>query len=70
MFPGIPDIVQEQAAFEKSDALFEEIKAFVAAIQNNTTPLVTGEEGRNALATAEQINQLIARNLTARPEYA
>lgn len=70
MFPGIPDIVQEQAAFEKSDALFEEIKAFVTAIQNNTTPLVTGEEGRNALATAEQINQLIARNLTARPEYA
>jgi predicted dehydrogenase len=63
MFPGIPDVVRHQSVFEKSDALLEEIKAFIDCIQNDTVPLVTGEEGREALATAEQINTLISQNL-------
>lgn len=66
MFPGIPDITREQKEFEKGDALLEEIKAFLEAITNNTTPLVTGEEGRDALATAEKITALINNNLTER----
>lgn len=63
MFPGIPDIVRHESVFEKSDALLEEIKAFVYCVLSNTKPLVTGEEGREALATAEKINALVAENL-------
>ncbi len=66
MFPGIPDIVSEQNAFEKGDALLEEIKAFLLCIEQDTNPLVTGEEGRYALETAEKITTLINSNLVAR----
>lgn len=66
MFPGIPDIVSEQQVFEKGDALLEEIKAFIKCIEDDSTPLVTGEEGRNALETAEQITRLIRKNLSVR----
>jgi len=64
MFPGIPAISRDQKEFEKGDALLEEIKAFLKCIDNNTTPLVTGEEGKNALETAEKITSLIHYNLT------
>jgi predicted dehydrogenase len=66
MFPGIPDITSEQKEFEKGDALLEEIKAFLTCIEKNTTPLVTGEEGRYALETAEKITTLINSNLIER----
>lgn len=66
MFPGIPEITRHQSVFEKGDALFEEIKAFTACIQNNTTPLVSGEDGRDALAVAAKITALIDNNLTLR----
>jgi predicted dehydrogenase len=63
MFPGIPEITRHQSVFEQGDALLEEIKAFVHCIINDTPPLVTGEEGRAALATAEQISTLIHEHL-------
>jgi len=63
MFPGIPEITRYQSAFEKGDALFEEIKAFLQCIENDTTPLVTGQEGCAALATAARITALIDHNL-------
>lgn len=66
MFPGIPDIVGEQKEFEKSDALLEEIKSFLSCIEIDTTPVVTGEEGRDALETAERITTLITNNLIER----
>ncbi|WP_028387664.1 Gfo/Idh/MocA family protein [Legionella fairfieldensis] len=66
MFPGIPEITRHQSIFEKGDALLEEIKAFLSCIENNTTPLVTGEEGRDALATAAKITSLIDSNLLSR----
>jgi len=59
MFPGIPEITRHQSIFEKGDALLAEIKAFIQCIQENSTPLVTGEEGCRALATAEKITSLI-----------
>ncbi|QRN05115.1 gfo/Idh/MocA family oxidoreductase [Legionella sp. MW5194] len=65
MFPGIPNVVCEESTFEKSDALLEEIKSFVDAIKENSTPLVTGVDGRNALATASQITSLILSRLVA-----
>ena len=66
MFPGIPAITREQKEFDKGDALLEEIKAFLLCIENDSTPLVTGEEGRYALETAEKITSLINNNLIER----
>jgi predicted dehydrogenase len=66
MFPGIPDIVQEQQELEKGDALLEEIKAFLQCISEDATPIVTGEDGLIALHTAEQITALIHHNLLER----
>lgn len=66
MFPGIPDITRNQMEFEKGDALLEEIKSFLNCIENDSIPLVTGEEGRDALKTAEQITNLINSNLVER----
>lgn len=63
MFPGIPEITRHQSVFEKGDALLEEIRAFIMCVINDTTPLVTGEEGCSALKTAEQISKLIDTHL-------
>ena len=63
MFPGVPNIASEQKDCLPGDALLEEIKAFLYCIENNTTPLVTGEEGLHALETAERITKLIHSNL-------
>ncbi len=59
MFPGIPEIVTEESVFEDADALLEEIKHFVNCIQTKENPLVSGEAGRKALATAIQISNLL-----------
>lgn len=66
MFPGIPEITRHQSVFEKGDALLEEIKAFVHCIEHDSEPLVTGQEGCTALATAAQITALIDINLMSR----
>ena len=66
LFPGIPDIVRHQSVFEKSDALLAEIKAFLACIEQDKEPLVTGEDGCAALETATQITALIHHNLALR----
>lgn len=59
MFPGIPEIVSEESVFESGDALLEEIKHFVHCIKTGESPIVSGEAGRLALATAIQITQLL-----------
>lgn len=66
MFPGIPEITRHESVFEKGDALLEEIKAFIHCIEQDKPPLVTGEEGCSALATAEKITTLITSHLLAR----
>lgn len=42
------------------DALMTEIQAFVAAVNNGTRPVVSGREGRDALAAALEIDRMIA----------
>lgn len=64
LFPGVAAIDQKEIAIEKNDALLDEITAFVRCIQNDTTPIVSGTHGRNALATAVQISDLIEHNLS------
>lgn len=59
MFPGIPEIVTEESVFESGDALLEEIKHFVNCIKTGENPLVPGEAGRKALATAIEITRFL-----------
>jgi predicted dehydrogenase len=60
MFPGIPEIETEESVFDGGDALLEEIKHFVNCIQTGENPLVSGEAGKRALATAIHITELLA----------
>lgn len=65
MFPGIPEIIRHESIFEPKDALLEEIKAFLFCIENDTTPLVTGEDGLHALKVAMTITELIQGQLSS-----
>jgi predicted dehydrogenase len=49
----------EEQSFDQGDALKAEIESFLAAIRNNSEPVVTGEDGLRALKTAIQITDLI-----------
>jgi predicted dehydrogenase len=62
MFPGVPEIVGEESQFENGDALLEEIKHFTACIREGREPLVSGQAGRRALATAIEITRLLQSN--------
>ena len=46
-----PEVVQ----LEKGDALKTEIESFLSAIQNKNPPLVSAEDGLNAMKVAWQI---------------
>lgn len=59
MFPGIPDVKIENLEISDSDAIKDEIEAFIKAINEQSTPLVTGEDGKQALAIAEQITAAV-----------
>lgn len=52
---GIPAINCVDENLEKGDAIRAEIEAFVHAINNDTRPLVSGEDGLRALKTAIEI---------------
>ena len=59
MFPGIPEIITEETVFENGDALLSEIEHFIECIATGRNPLVSGEAGKRALATAIQISTLL-----------
>jgi len=63
MFPGIPEITSEESIFENSDAILAEATAFINAIQTHSAPPVTGEDGRQALATAIHISELLNQQM-------
>jgi len=60
MFPGIPEIVVQESTYENNDALKAEIIAFLDSIENNKPAMVSGEDGRKALATAIEISNLLS----------
>jgi predicted dehydrogenase len=57
------DIAQDESAFEDRDALRAEIENFVAAVRGGRAPLVTGEDGRAALALALEVSRLVHARL-------
>jgi predicted dehydrogenase len=56
-----PDVDVEEVVGAESDALREEIAAFVASIEHKRPPAVSGHEAMRALATAIQIAQLVEK---------
>lgn len=63
MFPGIPEIICEEQAFEQGDALRDEIIAFLDSITHNKPPVVSGLDGKMALATAIDITNLVKKQM-------
>lgn len=58
----IPGMSMERSTFEKSDALGDELRAFVDAVKTRQAPLVSGHDGRNALGVALDIVEQIEAN--------
>ena len=63
MFPGIPEIIREEQAFEQGDALRDEIVAFLNSITHNKPPVVSGIDGKMALATAIEITDIVKKEM-------
>lgn len=59
IFPGVLGIESEQFRYEDGDALKTEIALFLKAIQDGSTPVVSGEDGKRALETAIRITELV-----------
>ena len=56
---GVAPFSPEAVAFRAGRLMLEEINHFINCIQTGASPLVSGEAGRRALATAIQITQLL-----------
>ena len=54
-------VVIEERTYEQGDALKMEIEAFLRAIREGTSPVVTGEDGLRALETAIRITEMVHR---------
>ena len=63
---GKPSIEGGQVPVANEEPLKRELADFVDAIVSRRSPLVTGQQGRRALALAQQITDGIARSLTTR----
>lgn len=61
---GVAEIICEEQVFEQTDALQAEIESFLTAITHKTKPVVSGIDGRDALATAIAITQIIQDSTT------
>jgi len=55
----------EEQSFEQGDALRSEIEAFLDAVRNGAQPVVTGEDGLRALATAIKITESVMQQPAA-----
>ncbi len=60
----VPELFMSDIATERRDTLGEEVRAFVQCIQTGTQPLVSGREGRRALALAQKIAENIRKGIT------
>jgi predicted dehydrogenase len=58
-----PQISVESVKVEPGDALQMELRSFIQSCLQRTTPVVTGEDGKKALALAIEINRQIQANM-------
>lgn len=56
-----PKITSQQELFGDTDAIKEEICDFIASINNDTTPMIEGRVGRDALAVALEISHCVQK---------
>ena len=61
--PLIPGMDIQQLAFSKTDALEDELRAFIAAVSSRQAPQVSGRAGRRSLIIALDIMEQIALRL-------
>ncbi len=62
MFPGIAEIDSLEREFEQGDALLAESAAFIKSINEQSRPVVSGEDGMRALETAFEITRLLGKH--------
>lgn len=60
----VPELTVQTLSTERRDTLADEVRAFVASVKNGTRPLVSGIEGRRALALATLIENNIQQGIT------
>ncbi len=59
-----PELVTHPLTTDRHDTLSDEIRSFVQSAQDGTRPLISGIEGRRALALAATIEQNIVQRIT------
>jgi predicted dehydrogenase len=59
---GVPEILVQEQSFEANDSLLLQDGAFLRAVCSGGRPVVSGEDGRNALRTAADINRQLRDN--------
>ena len=60
---GSDGIVESEQSFERADELREQAQAFLRAVRERSTPMVSGEQGRRVLALALDIGERIQARL-------
>ena len=60
---SVPELVMSDIVTERCDTLREEITAFVRSTQTGSRPLVSGVEGRRAMALAQRISDTINKGV-------
>jgi predicted dehydrogenase len=60
---AVPKLIMSNVPTERRDTLHEEIRAFVRSVQTGSRPLVSGIEGRRALALALKISENIHKGI-------
>ena len=59
-----PKLLTRDISTDRRDTLLEEVRSFVMSVQTGTPPLVSGGEGRRALALAQMITENIQNGIT------
>jgi len=58
------ELATEDISLERSDTLLDEIKAFISSVEQKTLPLVSGIDGKRALALAQIITRSIEQGIS------
>ncbi len=65
LFPGIPNITEEELEIPDGDSLMREVRSFVEAIREDRPVAVTGVDGLNAVQVADMIQESLRENRAA-----
>ncbi|HYB74954.1 MAG TPA: Gfo/Idh/MocA family oxidoreductase [Candidatus Sulfotelmatobacter sp.] len=62
---GLPRIVREEVLVERAEPLRLELESFLACVRERRRPIVSGEDGRDALRVAAEIRRRLEEHLAA-----